>query len=53
MKIGELDVSKIMLGSDEVEKVYLGTEQVYDGGDNGGSDLPPDPDPIDDGGDIE
>ena len=31
MKIGELDVSKIMLGSDEVEKVYLGTEQVYGG----------------------
>ena len=38
MKIGELDVSKIMLGSDEVEKVYLGTEQVY-----GGSEPQPDP----------
>lgn len=38
MKIGELDVSKIMLGSDEVEKVYLGTEQVY-----GGSEPQPTP----------
>lgn len=29
MKIGANDINKIMLGSAEVEKIYLGTEQVY------------------------
>ena len=32
MKIGELDVSKIMLGSTEITSIYLGANQVYDGG---------------------
>lgn len=32
MKIGELDVSKIMLGSTEISSIYLGANQVFDGG---------------------
>lgn len=31
MKIGTNDISKIYLGSAEVEAIYLGTEQVYGG----------------------
>ena len=38
MKIGELDVSKIYLESAEIEKIYLGTSQVY-----GGSEPTPTP----------
>lgn len=36
MKIGTNDISKIYLGGVEIEKVYLGTEQVYGGDPIGG-----------------
>ena len=33
MKLGELDISKVMLGSTEITSIYLGANQVFDGGD--------------------
>ena len=43
MKLGNEDV-KLYLGDSEVEKIYLGTEQVYSGGD---TPTPPTPVPYD------
>lgn len=40
MKIGNEDV-KLYLGSAEIEKIYLGTEQVYDGGSEPTPPTPP------------
>lgn len=40
MKIGTNDISKIMLGGVEIEKIYLGTSQVY------GGDTPTPPTPV-------
>ena len=42
MKIGTNDISKIYLGGVEIEKIYLGTSQVYSGGD---TPTPPTPVP--------
>ena len=32
MKIGEIDISKVMVGSDEVTAIYAGLDLVYSGG---------------------
>ena len=43
MKIGTNDISKIYLGGVEVSNIYLGTSQVYDGGDTPTPPTPPAP----------